>query len=314
MIGRVYLCRKKKGGHYYALKCMRKTDIFKRKCITLVRSEVELLFETRHIFIIKLFGVFQDDYNVYLLFEYAPGGELFSLMNEHKISENAVKFYAAEISVALNYLHCKIGVMFRDLKPENILLDCAGHVKLIDFGFAKRINLFRVALDKPCGTSQYLAPEMIPQHSGRAVLHGVAVDWWALGCLIYEMLCGEPPFGDTREVTKYEVFMRAKAAEFKFPSTVSTDARKVVTGLLTVDPAERYGLKELQKSEWLSDVDWVAIEKGKITPPYHPPVDAEQEGYRENFRAHWAEEDVVPSRSVVLSAAELAYCNVFGKG
>ena len=163
--------------------------------------------------------------------EYCPGGEVFSYLRKAKrFDENTARFYAAEIVLVLEFLHEREGVAYRDLKPENLLLDADGHIKLVDFGFAKRLgnsknlfSLFRrfrrpkkgvglegVYIDCDidasqgetytlCGTPEYLAPEVI-QSKG----HTTAVDWWALGILIYEFLTGYPPFWNANPIEIYK--------------------------------------------------------------------------------------------------------------
>uniref|UniRef100_A0A1I7W2Q8 Protein kinase domain-containing protein n=1 Tax=Loa loa TaxID=7209 RepID=A0A1I7W2Q8_LOALO len=131
-----------------------------------------------------------DGQNLYILFEYISGGELFSyLRNVQKFPVVTARFYACEVILALEYLHSK-NIVYRDLKPENLMLTEIGHLKLTDFGFAKIVNDMTNTL---CGTPEYLAPEVIDGNG-----YNKAVDWWSLGILIYEMLAGRPPFeGDT---------------------------------------------------------------------------------------------------------------------
>lgn len=128
------------------------------------------------------FCTFQDDTNLYMLLEYVVGGELFThLRRAGRFTNDMTRFYASEIVLAIEYLHSK-DIIYRDLKPENLLIDHQGHIKITDFGFAKKVVDRTWTL---CGTPEYLAPEII-QSKG----HGKAVDWWALGILIFEMLAG----------------------------------------------------------------------------------------------------------------------------
>jgi protein kinase A len=152
--------------------------------------------------------------------DYCPGGEVFSYLRKAKrFDENTARFYAAEIVLILEFLHEREGVAYRDLKPENLLLDAEGHIKLVDFGFAKRLGnskllrprtdmfgLEEIGIDSAqgetytlCGTPEYLAPEVI-QSKG----HTTAVDWWALGILIYEFLTGYPPFWNQNPIEIYK--------------------------------------------------------------------------------------------------------------
>lgn len=127
--------------------------------------------------------------SIALVFEYAAGGELYTRMKkQYKFSENVARFYFCEICCALNYLH-SLNIVYRDLKPENILLDNNGHVKLCDFGFASPLSSREAVLHDGCGTAMYVAPEIASGHMKKA--HGLPVDWWGLGCILYEMLSGD---------------------------------------------------------------------------------------------------------------------------
>lgn len=145
-------------------------------------------------FVANLVASFSDRDCLYMLLDYVPGGEVFTYLRRmRRFDEPTSRFYISELVLVLEYLHeTQDGIAYRDLKPENLLLDKDGHIKLVDFGFAKRLGRDG---DKPgetytlCGTPEYLAPEVI-QNKG----HTTAVDWWALGILLYEFLTGYPPF------------------------------------------------------------------------------------------------------------------------
>lgn len=196
----------------YALKILRKTEVIKLRQIDHVRHEREILADVSgHPFITNLQASFSDSDFLYLLLDYVPGGELFSYLRKwRRFDEDMAKFYAAEIVLVLEYLHEQQGgVAYRDLKPENLLLDEEGHIKLVDFGFAKRLgNNENLDDDKPvetytlCGTPEYLAPEVIHNKG-----HTTAVDWWALGILIYEFLTGYPPFWHQNPIEIYKQYV-----------------------------------------------------------------------------------------------------------
>lgn len=195
----------------FALKILRKAEVIKLKQIDHVRDERRILSDVAgHPFITELITTFSDHDSLYMLLDYVPGGELFSYLRRHRrFPEEWAQFYAAEIVLVLEYLHDdQGGVAYRDLKPENLLLDGQGHVKLVDFGFAKRLgsrDSRPVETYTLCGTPEYLAPEVI-QNKG----HTIAVDWWALGILIYEFLTGYPPFWHQNPIEIY------KQSAFKF--------------------------------------------------------------------------------------------------
>lgn len=162
--------------------------------------------------------------------EYVPGGELFSLLRQRgKFDSKTSVFYAAEIVCALEYLH-NLQIVYRDLKPENILLDVEGHLKLTDFGFAKRITNKTYTL---CGTPEYLAPEVILSRG-----HDQCCDWWTLGVIIFEFLSGTPPFFDENQYRVYEKILTTK---IEWPRYFDSSAKDLIKKLLVSDPTKRLG-------------------------------------------------------------------------
>lgn len=223
-------------GGVFALKVLRKADVVRLKQLDHVRHERAILADVAgHPFITRLVSTFSDRDCVYMLLDYVPGGELFSYLRRlRRFDEPTARFYAAEIVLVLEYLHeSQSGVAYRDLKPENLLLDADGHIKLVDFGFAKRLGQPRTSfissslstlsssLSSPpnekhdsnitmsavaptetytlCGTPEYLAPEVIHNKG-----HTTAVDWWALGILLYEFMVGYPPFWHQNPIEIYK--------------------------------------------------------------------------------------------------------------
>ena len=193
----------------YALKILRKTEVIKLKQIDHVRHERQILADVSgHPFITNFIGSFSDHDFLYILLDYIPGGELFTYLRKfRRFDEDMARFYAAEIVLILEYLHEQQGgIAYRDMKPENLLLDEEGHIKLVDFGFAKRLgnneNDHPVETYTLCGTPEYLAPEVIHNNG-----HTTAVDWWALGILIYEFLTGYPPFWHQNPIEIYKQYV-----------------------------------------------------------------------------------------------------------
>ncbi|XP_067889245.1 cAMP-dependent protein kinase catalytic subunit PRKX isoform X2 [Heterodontus francisci] len=228
--GRVLLVKDKKTREYCALKVMSIPDVIRLKQEQHVHNEKSILTEIHHPFLIKLYWTHHDERFLYMLMEYVPGGELFSyLRNLGRFNNSTGLFYSAEIVCAIEYLHAK-DIVYRDLKPENILLDREGHIKLTDFGFAKKLVDRTWTL---CGTPEYLAPEVI-QSKG----HGRAVDWWALGVLMFEMLSGYPPFFDDNP---FGIYQKILAGKLDFPRHLDFYVKDLIKKLLVIDRTRRLG-------------------------------------------------------------------------
>jgi len=192
--GRVRLCTLQ--GQVYAMKILQKSEVIRLKQEEHICSERAILASISHPLIVILYRTFQDPHCVHMLLEYINGGEVFShLRNAGRFSKEFTKFYTGQIVLVLQHLHDK-NIVYRDLKPENLLIASNGYLKITDFGFAKLLTEDTWTL---CGTPEYLAPEII-QSKG----HGLPVDWWALGILMYEMLCGYPPFYDENPFGIYQ--------------------------------------------------------------------------------------------------------------
>ncbi|KAI1434833.1 camp-dependent protein kinase catalytic subunit [Xylaria sp. CBS 124048] len=261
----------------FALKILRKTEVIKLKQIDHVRDERRILSDVAgHPFITSLITTFSDHDSLYMLLDYIPGGELFSYLRGHRrFPEEWAQFYAAEIVLVLEYLHeHQGGVAYRDLKPENLLLDADGHVKLVDFGFAKRLgskNERPVETYTLCGTPEYLAPEVI-QNKG----HTTAVDWWALGILIYEFVTGYPPFWHRNPIEIYKQIIE-KPVVFPQSPQVSESAQHIIRSLCTVDRSKRLGnisggAQLVRDHPFFDGIDWDALYHRQIRPPIQPKV------------------------------------------
>lgn len=182
------------------MKCIRKDVVIEHESVESLAVEKLILLQVNHPFIIGMDYVFQKAYRIYFIMDFIQGGELFKHLSEQKrFDEAKTKFYAAQIALALGYLHDS-KIIYRDLKPENILLNKDGYIMLADFGLAKILQDDTQEPNSFCGTPEYLSPEMIVG-SG----HDYTVDWWALGILIYEMIIGIPPFYNQNKHQMYHL-------------------------------------------------------------------------------------------------------------
>ncbi|GKT35578.1 Protein kinase 2 [Aduncisulcus paluster] len=269
---KVILVRKKDTGKLYAMKILKKKDIAKAKEIEHTFAERMILAESRHPFLVNLEFAFQDRDNLYMILEFANGGEMFfHLKQDGYFNEKRASFYAAEIVLALDYLHSK-GIIYRDLKPENILLDRDGHIKLTDFGLSKYNFKESKGAKTFCGTPEYMCPEMLKGGS-----YGKAADWWALGTVLFEMITGLPPFySDNQQV----MFSRILSAPLKFPPYMSRAAKSLLFGLLTRDPKKRLGARsvdEIKKHKFFSHVDWKEFKKRSVRVPFVPKLKSDDD-------------------------------------
>ena len=185
----VLLVRQKGTGEYLAMKILNKNMLIERDEVEHTRTERAVLGLADHPFLVKMKYAFQTQEKLYLVMNFANGGELFShLKKEKRFNEERARFYAAEIALGIQYLHDQ-GIIYRDLKPENVLLDAEGHVVLTDFGLSKSLRGESDRTRTFCGTPEYLAPEILLNQG-----HGKPVDWWSFGTLLYEMIVGIPPY------------------------------------------------------------------------------------------------------------------------
>ncbi|CCK69355.1 cAMP-dependent protein kinase catalytic subunit TPK1 KNAG_0C02440 [Huiozyma naganishii CBS 8797] len=264
--GRVHLIRSNHNGRFYALKVLKKQTIVKLKQVEHTNDERLMLSVVSHPFLVRMWGTFQDSQQVFMVMDYIEGGELFSLLRKsQRFPTPVAKFYAAEVCLALEYLH-NLDIIYRDLKPENILLDKNGHIKITDFGFAKYVPDVTYTL---CGTPDYIAPEVMSTKP-----YNKSVDWWSFGVLIYEMLAGHTPFYDSNAMKTYENILNAK---LKFPSFFHDDVKDLLTRLINRDLSQRLGnlqngTEDVKSHVWFSEVIWEKLLTRNIETPYEPPV------------------------------------------
>lgn len=264
---KVYLARKIDNEQLYAIKVLDKGELNKKKQSKGTRTERRILEDVDSPFLVKLHYAFQSRTRLFLVLEYCFGGELFFyLKHMRKFMERTAKFYAANIVLGLKALH-EHKIVYRDLKPENVLVWQDGYLKITDFGLAKQNVDMNMGANTLWGTPEYLAPEVL---KGRP--YGWASDWWSFGSIVYEMLVGIPPFYSTN---RDQMFKNIINHETDYPSTLSDDSVDLISKLLEKDPEERLGSSELDAQDvmnhkWFECIDWEALAKKELTPPYKP--------------------------------------------
>ncbi|XP_018571360.1 ribosomal protein S6 kinase 2 beta isoform X2 [Anoplophora glabripennis] len=275
--GKVFLVRKVVGndaGTLYAMKVLKKATL-KVRDRHRTKMERNILVEVEHSFIVKLHYAFQTAGKLYLILDFLRGGDLFSrLSKEVMFTEEDVKFYLAELALALHHLHT-LGIIYRDLKPENVLLDADGHIALTDFGLSK-LPLEEGKAYSFCGTVEYMAPEVVNRKG-----HTFAADWWSFGVLMFEMLTGALPFqGSNRKDTMTQILK----AKLGMPPNLSPEAQSLLRVLFKRNPANRLGagpggVEDLKKHEFFATIDFDALLAKKIRPPFQPVVCGPEDAY-----------------------------------
>lgn len=267
--GEVYLVEKIDTGEHFALKVLRKEKVIGNNLVRYAFTERNILLHITHPFIVKLNFAFQTPEKLVMIMDFCPNGDLGThLAREKKFSEEKSRFYIAEIMLALEELH-KNGILFRDLKPENVVLDVDGHARLTDFGLSKEGVTDEQLSRSFCGSIAYLAPEML-KRSG----HTRSVDWYLLGVLFYEMVCGSPPFYSSN---RDQMFNNIQRAELKFPQTISPECKSLIKELMNREPMKRLGAgkrdaAEIKVHSFFNELDWDAILRKEIPPPPIKPI------------------------------------------
>lgn len=262
--GVVILVKYKLFGSCYAMKVLSKKDLVERDYVKKALNEKLMLQSLNCPFTIYLLYFSQDNSNIYFILPFVEGGELYNrLVQFVRFNENVSKFYAAQVVLAFEYLH-RCNVIYRDLKPENILIDHFGYIKITDFGLAKLVSHRTYTF---CGTPDYVAPEVV-----LSLGYGKAIDWWALGVLIFEMSSGRTPFfgHDVNETLENIVGIK-----YVMPKDFNEDLKDIIESFLQYDVTKRMGnlkcgVEEIKSHPWFREINWLALLNRRVVPPYIP--------------------------------------------
>ncbi|XP_066259766.1 atypical protein kinase C-like [Euwallacea similis] len=295
---KVLMVEMKRTKRIYAMKVIKKALVTDDEDIDWVQTEKHV-FETasNHPFLVGLHSCFQTPSRLFFVVEFIRGGDLmYHMQRQRKLPEEHAKFYSAEISLALSFLHGK-GIIYRDLKLDNVLLDQEGHIKLTDYGMCKEGIRIGDTTSTFCGTPNYIAPEIL-----RGEDYGFSVDWWALGVLLYEMLAGRSPFDiagaseNPDQNTEDYLFQVILEKTIRIPRSLSVKAASVLKGFLNKNPLERLGcctsdpFLEITSHQFFRNIDWELLEQKRIPPPYKPRLDSDRD--MANFPPEFTDEPV----------------------
>ena len=298
--GEVHVCKEKKTGKIVAVKKIKKSVIETKNQIIHIRNEQLLMSKIKSPWIVDLIASFQEGDYLYLIMDYLPGGDLMSLLIKKDIlTENESKFYIAEIILAVESIH-KLDCIHRDIKPDNILIDKNGHIKLSDFGLAKvsdklynyDLNIRKFNVDNEesefkheknyscVGTAYYVAPEVLNKKG-----YGPEIDWWSVGIIFYEMLCGYAPFC-SKETSRvcYKILHWEKFLEFPKKINLSNNAIDLIKKMINYPYCRlgKNGVDEIKKHPFFNDIDWDNLHNMK--PPFIPNLSCDNDvKYFEKF-------------------------------
>uniref|UniRef100_A0A6A7FSW4 Protein kinase C n=1 Tax=Hirondellea gigas TaxID=1518452 RepID=A0A6A7FSW4_9CRUS len=302
--GKVMLAEKRGTDEVYAVKVLKKDVILQDDDVECTMTERRVLaLAARHPFLTALHSAFQTQDRLFFVMEYVTGGDLmFQIQKARKFTEVRARFYAAEVTLALQFLH-RNGVLYRDLKLDNILLDAEGHCKIADFGMCKENITGDANTTTFCGTPDYIAPEILQELD-----YGASVDWWALGVLMYEMMAGQPPFEADNEDDLFESILHD---DVLYPVWLSKEAVSILKGFMTKNPSKRLGCvvsgegggeAAIRSHKFFRDMDWEALEKRRVKPPFAPKVKSIRDA--SNFDAEFTKEEptLTPINAEVVRA------------
>ena len=314
-VGKIALVSYKKDKNLYVMKSMRKDQLISEGLADNILVEKNILMEGQCEFLLSLSFFFQTTQRIYFVTPFIKGGDLYhKLKNDGVISEDLVKFYGAQIAIALQYLH-DIGIAYRDLKPENVLIDEDGYIKLCDFGASVKIRGTEKETNF-AGSPEYASPEMVTFEG-----HSFMTDWWSFGILLYELLYGVTPFYNidknrmfdliTTGSISYPKFIQIEGEDTLRNSKVSEDAKKLISKLLEKNPGDRLGrkgLEEIKKHPFFSGISFEDLKKKKKIAHFKPTFSTDDP--TSNFDEEYLSMDINESPVSDWSKSE-EYCNWF---
>lgn len=290
------------------MKVIRKELVAEDEDIDWVQTEKHVFeIATGCEFLVGLHSCFQTQSKLFFVIEFVSGGDLmFHMQRNRRLPEDHARFYASEISLALNYLHQR-GIIYRDLKLDNVLLDKYGHIKLTDYGMCKEGIRPGDTTITFCGTPNYIAPEII-----KGLEYSFSVDWWALGVLLYEMLAGRSPFdfpqGPENPESNSEdyLFQVIITKAIRVPRAISVKAQTCLKGFLDKNPDTRLGcnpanggFQEIKSHPFFKPIDWDALSEKKVPPPYVPKIENDPLEHFDNTFTEEPVELTPPDQSII---------------
>ncbi|XP_004308971.1 PREDICTED: CBL-interacting protein kinase 18-like [Fragaria vesca subsp. vesca] len=244
---KVYHARSLKTNQIVAIKIISKEKVFELGLVDQTKREISIMRLLKHPNIVQLYEVMATKKKIYLVMEYAEGGELFQKINKRRLKEEAARRFFQQLITAVDFCH-KRGVFHRDLKPENLLLDKDGVLKVSDFGLSAFSESKRkhALLHTTCGTPNYVAPEVIRL----GAYDGAKADIWSCGVILFQLLAGYRPFDDSN---LNNMFRKICASEYRCPRWFSDDIRKLLFGILNTNPNERFLASDIMRSSWFQE-------------------------------------------------------------
>ncbi|KAH8892928.1 kinase-like protein [Thozetella sp. PMI_491] len=304
--GKVVLAEVKNSKKLYAVRTLKKELLVQNEEVEILRSEKRISVLTtreKHPFLTTLHACFQTDTGVYFVMEYIGGGNLSFHLQREEFGMKRTQFYAAEICMGLKYLHDR-GIMYRNLKLDNVLLALDGHVKIADYGFCKENMWYGSTTNTFCGTAEFMAPEILLDKS-----YGRAVDWWAFGILLYQMLLRQSPFTGEDEDEIYDGIL---SSDPFYPADMPQDCVGILQKLLAREPDLRIGsgptdAHEIMDHPFFAGVNWDDIYHKRVQPLFLPAVKSAMD--TNNFDPEFT--DIIPVLTPTSSALPAAMQDEF---